>query len=773
MRDDDARAPRALPRRGAAPAALLALLALAVTAWAAADGGARPDHPLLPVLAAALRALAAGAAAALLRARARRGDGEQDVWRRFAAVPVAVALTALADVGTAAARAAGHAPAPDVLAVVASLGALTAAGVLYQAFIVWNRVSTRTADPGDWLNGLGAALAVTAAADLALRAAAPAWAGGWHPAVLQLWVLQGAALLVALGALGAVAGLAGLGRDRRLWALAAALPLPLALPAAAGDGPHDALRETAGAGWLLVVLVLLGCAAARHHPVRARPAGNAALTVGSFVAQVAAVAVLAAATRQDPAVTRWATGLALAAFACGAARVVHLVRDLDHLARTRHEALTDDLTGLPNRRAFSRRLEEACRPGRGGGLTVLLLDLDRFKEVNDRFGHAAGDELLQSVATALGAAVPAGGLLARLGGDEFAVLLDGAGEEEAHGVARRLVRAGEVAGRLEGRPLRVGASVGAASARRGDLPGGELLRRADTAMYAAKAAGGGVRAYDDDADRLARDRGQLAEDLQHLLTAPGRAPGEELEVHYQPQVDLCTGAVTGAEALLRWRHPERGLLPPAAFLDLLEERGLVARATEFVLRETAASALRWRRAGHDVRLSVNLSASCLGRPELVALLDELVAGGLDPARTVLEVTETVLMSDPGAALATCEALTARGFCLSIDDYGTGYSSLSYLGDLPARELKIDRSFTARAAADPRVRAIVAGTVALGHQLGMRVVAEGVEDEATLDLVRRLGCDESQGYLHGRPGPAAELLARLRAERAVRRERAGV
>ncbi|NAZ87886.1 putative bifunctional diguanylate cyclase/phosphodiesterase, partial [Kineococcus indalonis] len=288
----------------------------------------------------------------------------------------------------------------------------------------------------------------------------------------------------------------------------------------------------------------------------------------------------------------------------------------------------------------------------------------------------------------------------------------------------------------------------------GDAAAGglELLRQADAAMYVAKRAGGGVAVYDEAVDRRARERLQLLEELR-----AGIAAGQ-LVAHYQPQVDVRTGRVVGVEALVRWEHPVRGTVMPAAFLELAEERGLMAHVTEAVLRQAVAQAVRWRAAGHPLRIAVNVATSCLLNPALPALVREVVDGaGLDPAALVVEITETTLMRDPERSRRTIGELLAVGAAVSIDDYGTGYSSLAYLRDLPAVELKLDRAFTGRVAADERSAAIVASTADLAHSLGMRLLAEGVEDAATLRRLGELGVDETQGYHHCRPVPAAQLL----------------
>ncbi len=243
----------------------------------------------------------------------------------------------------------------------------------------------------------------------------------------------------------------------------------------------------------------------------------------------------------------------------------------------------------------------------------------------------------------------------------------------------------------------------------------------------------------------------------------------EIAVHFQPQLDARSGAVAGAECLVRWQHPVHGLLAPAAFLDIAERHGLMADLTAVVLRQACAEAVRWAAEGHPLRLAVNLSTSSLGHPDLLPTVDRALADtGLDPSRLVLEITETMLMSDPEGALRVTRSIAERGIGISIDDFGTGYSSLAYLHDLPVIELKLDRSFTSRVATEHRTARIVASTVDLAHGLGLRLVAEGVEDEVTLRVLADLGCDETQGYLHARPMPADSFLGWLRETDSVRK-----
>nr|WP_240897297.1 EAL domain-containing protein [Kineococcus vitellinus] len=571
---------------------------------------------------------------------------------------------------------------------------------------------------------------------------------------------------VVWGLLRGAARRAGLLRtaSTRLLLTAAAGVVCVQLVAATRES-DPCVRLLLALGWIALAAAL---AHAAHLPDRSpgliavSPLGA---TVSAFAALLVAVAVITVGGLDPQGGPRWSSAWAVLAVLGLSGRVAHLVRAVSQHDRIRHEALTDDLTGLPNRRAFSAALEAATA---GGGVPVALVlaDLDGFKEVNDRFGHATGDRLLRHVSQRFRAALPPGTLLARLGGDEFAVLLPGGSSRSADAVARRLV---EVAGESQLDGVRTtGCSAGIAAAPVGadaaaaPLGGAELLRRADAAMYVAKGRGGGVALHDDALDRELRERAALTDDLHAAFADAAGGGHEQFVVHYQPQVAAADGRVVGVEALVRWQHPSRGLVPPGRFLDLVEQQRLMPALTERVLVRAAADLARWRAAGHDLRLSFNVSSSQLAGGALLELVDAVVAAGTDPSRLVVEVTETTLVGDPDRALAVCQAIRERGCELSIDDFGTGYSSLGYLSDFPATEVKVDRSFTARLLTSPRTAAVVAGTVGLAHHLGMRVVAEGVEDGATLAELRRLGCDLTQGYLHSRPVPAGELLRSLAA-----------
>jgi diguanylate cyclase (GGDEF)-like protein/PAS domain S-box-containing protein len=424
----------------------------------------------------------------------------------------------------------------------------------------------------------------------------------------------------------------------------------------------------------------------------------------------------------------------------------------------RRQAFHDPLTGLPNRALLHDRLQQAIRLAHrdGSPLALLLMDLDRFKEVNDTLGHQQGDALLQQVCQRLQDALRASDTVARLGGDEFAVLLPGTDEAGATAVARQLLRVLEQPFELEGQPVDVGASLGFALHPAHGTDAATLLRRADVAMYVAKRAGGGYAVFSAEQDRHSPDRLALVGELRQAIEQ------NELTLHYQPKVSVGNGMVTGVEALVRWQHPERGLIPPDRFIPLAEQTGLIQPLTRWVLGAALRQCHMLRQAGLEIPVSVNLSMRNLHDPDLPAAIAELLARwGVPPAGLRVEVTESAVMADPGRALDVLGKLRALGLEIAIDDFGTGYSSLGYLKRLPVTQLKIDRSFVQHMATDGSDLAIVQATIAMGHNLGLTVVAEGVEDKFAWELLNRLGCDAAQGYYVSRPLPAQELLDWLR------------
>lgn len=428
-----------------------------------------------------------------------------------------------------------------------------------------------------------------------------------------------------------------------------------------------------------------------------------------------------------------------------------VTRRKDAEERLNHLASHDPLTGLPNRMLFHDRLRHAIARRNRGGLAVLFLDLDRFKLVNDGYGHDVGDALLREVAARLSSCLRAEDTVARLGGDEFVVLI-----EDLPGTEFAAAIAGKIAARLaepvviSGRTLPVSSSVGIALHPRDGVDPQTLLKNADTAMYRAKEVGrGGFCFYAGEMNAQAHRRLDLENDLRRAL-AEGR-----LEVHYQPQVSPVDGHMCGVEALVRWRHPRDGMIGPDEFIPIAEETGLIVPLGEHVLRTACRQVAEWDRRGLTIpKLAVNLSARQFRQPDLAdrvcRILDET---GVSSSRLELEITESTVMRDVDDSVATLRCLRARGICVAIDDFGTGYSSLSQLKRVPIDTLKIDRSFIEGIPGSAEDVAIVGAIVAMARSLGLKLVAEGVEQPAQRDFLRALGCGEAQGWLFGRPLPA--------------------
>ena len=418
-------------------------------------------------------------------------------------------------------------------------------------------------------------------------------------------------------------------------------------------------------------------------------------------------------------------------------------------------AATDALTGLPNRQLFDSRLATALR-GTDPNVAVLLVDLDRFKIVNDTLGHPIGDALLLLVAKRLRSMVRTGDVVARLGGDEFALVIrSSASGEGPVGLARRIV---DVLGRpylIEGHLVNIGASVGIAFALQDAKEPHQLVRCADLALYAAKSAGRcAFRAFEPEMDLRALARRTLEIDLRRALVL------REFELHYQPQIDLETQSVQGFEALIRWRHPGRGLVSPADFIPLAEEIGLIVPMGEWVIRQACQEAARWP---GEVGVAVNVSAHQF--EDAARLVDSIArsldASGLPGRRLEVEITETVLLRDQAPVLGALHQLRAMGVRVAMDDFGTGYSSLSQLHSFPFDKIKIDRSFVKENGDPESQNAIVRAITALGVSLGMSTIAEGVETAGQLDRIRADGCTSVQGYLFSRPVPSNEIDGLIR------------
>ncbi|GHE09815.1 putative bifunctional diguanylate cyclase/phosphodiesterase [Klenkia taihuensis] len=534
-------------------------------------------------------------------------------------------------------------------------------------------------------------------------------------------------------------------RDPRSWLTTAATSVVVVPVWARALGISEA-------GWAPLPLATAAALLATAAAMRPRPAPpdrrDGALTAGEALALLlGAVAVLAAAATRVSGVVVVLAGFTTVV--CGA-RLLRGLRGLTQLAEARQQASTDELTGTANRRALLRRIAEVA--GRGDQVCLAVLDVDDFGTINDGLGSRGGDQLLVEVADRLQGVLRATCVLGRLGGDDFAVVASappGLPPTDPGELGARLTAALAEPFTVGGLRLHVTASMGLAAGSAED--GEQLFVRAATALRESKRLRAGPVLHDPARHDDTSGQLRLVEELRLALVR------DELVLHVQPQVDVVTGEPVGTEALVRWAHPERGLTGPASFVPLAEAHGLIGPLTERVVELAVAQLAAWRADGVRLRMSVNLSASNLldeGLPE--RLLARLLHHRVDPADLVLEVTENVFAGDSPQVRGVLTALAGLGTELSIDDYGTGWSSLGYLRRLPVGELKLDRSFTADLRTDARTAAIVGSTIDLAHRLGLRVVAEGVEDEPTLRELERLGCDLSQGYLHARPMPAAEL-----------------
>lgn len=439
----------------------------------------------------------------------------------------------------------------------------------------------------------------------------------------------------------------------------------------------------------------------------------------------------------------------------GAREGLRQVRDALTASNSELAALAsmDSLTGLPNRTLLLADMAEALPKAEqaGEGMALLTLDLDRFKEVNDTFGHQLGDKLLQQVGLRLRQSVSAAAAVARLGGDEFAVFLSLADEASARQVAQALRAALEEPFLIEGHPLHVEASMGIALYPTHGNDPLTLFRRADVAMYTAKERHEGYALYDTRRDHYSPHRLALLGDLRRAIA------NQELRLYYQPKAELNGGLVNSVEALVRWQHPTQGFIPPDQFIPLAEQTGLILPLTSWVVETALEQCRRWQDARLDLGVAVNLSMWNLRDASLPDTIADLLARYKIPARLLcVEVTESAVMVDAEHTLQVLNRLFASGVRISIDDYGTGYASLSYLKHLPADELKIDRTFVQHLTTDRTDQAIVRSTVNMAHNLGMFVIAEGVEDQATWDLLETMGCDIVQGYYLSRPVPAQDL-----------------
>jgi len=427
----------------------------------------------------------------------------------------------------------------------------------------------------------------------------------------------------------------------------------------------------------------------------------------------------------------------------------------------RHLASHDALTGLPNRVLLDDRLSQAVAHAEqdGHSFGVAMFDLDRFKVVNDSLGHRAGDALIKEVAHRLAGVARGTDTVGRLGGDEFLFIMDRlAKREDAEHIARRAVKALELPIRLDGVDLHTSASIGIAMFPADGKSAEGLIANADAAMYCAKQRGrNNIQCYAEGMNSATQERVKLESDLHQALSL------KQLELHYQPKVDTKTGLIHGVEALARWRHPQRGLVPPGEFIPLAESCGLIDGIGEWVVRESCRQARAWQLEGlPPLRVAVNLSAFQFRHGNLLQMIREaLQAAQLEPRFLEVEITESALMSDPEESVTILEQLSRMGVVVSVDDFGTGYSSMSYLRRFPIDKLKIDRGFIAELISRADDASIVRAIVSLAHSLRLKVVAEGVETSEQLNVLRSLGCDQYQGFCFSPAVPATQFAALLR------------
>jgi len=513
-------------------------------------------------------------------------------------------------------------------------------------------------------------------------------------------------------------------------------------------------------GVTFALLVTSACSASNAGGVQPRSRTKGRLLLGAGLTALVALVLRPAGDGE------WfVTGPAVLTLLAVGLRLTVALREAQGAAEARKLSRTDELTGLLNRRAILADVDRELRSSRP--VSLMLLDLDGFKEVNDSLGHAAGDAVLQTVAHRLLCRLPTTSRVSRVGGDEFALMVLEDDEATLVWLARQVRAAVSEPLSVEGLDITLGASVGLTRRTRGDSDAVQLLRRADVAMYRAKNLRLGESMYDPAHDEFSRERLEQIESLRS-----GIASGQ-LCLLYQPQIDAATRQVTGVEALVRWQHPEHGLLSPLAFLPEARRAGLMGSLTDAVFELVVADARCWATQSQTFTVAVNCAPpELLGGRVIPRLLDLVAAARLPADRILVEITEDSIVTDPERARSVLELLRRHHVQAAIDDYGTGFSSLAYLRDLPVQELKIDRSFTATIGTDNRSRVIVESTLQLAHSMGLRLVAEGVEDAGTAASLVAMGVDVLQGYHIARPMPAGEVATWVWDWQASLRTRAG-
>ena len=653
-----------------------------------------------------------------------------------------------------------HLPNPPIPSICDGMW-LTLYPCCYIGIVGLARLRERRVPARMWLDGIVAGLGIAAIGAAIVVRPVLATVSGDTAAVITEMAYPLCDLLLAALVVGVLA-LRGWRLDR-MWAMLGAGFLALAaadclyaLQVAHGASAPSALTNlTYDIGVMLLALAAWQPGAAIETDTV--PSSAVLAIPAAFTMSALGLLIYDHFSRLDPIALTLAMLTMLVAFA----RVALTFRDVHALAETRRQAMTDDLTLMPNRRHFLRRVHEGIIASRATGesLALLIVDLDHFKELNDTLGHDAGDQLLRQVGERLHEALRSSDTAARLGGDEFGVLLsDSSDGANAELVAQKILKAIAQPFPIKSVGLRVTASIGIALFPEHAENDEQLMQHADVAMYEAKAAQSGYACYARERDKHSLERLTLAGELSKALE------NGEIEAHFQPKADAGSRRIVGVEALVRWQHPTRGLISPAEFVTVAEQAGLGRALTRRMLDLALTQARIWREEGFDLHVAVNTTVADLQDTQFPAeVAATLEAHGLPPEALVLEVTENMVLADPVRVGDVLAQLGELGLGLSLDDFGTGFSSLTHLKSLPVGEVKIDRSFVGRMTTDPVDAAIVQATIQLAHSIGIRVVAEGIEDQVTWSSLVANRCELVQGYALSRPLPAIDLDTLLRAQ----------
>ncbi len=653
-----------------------------------------------------------------------------------------------------------HLPNPPIPSICDGMW-LTLYPACYIGIVGLARVRERRVPARMWLDGIIAGLGIAAIGAAIVVRPVLATVSGGTAAVITEMAYPLCDLLLAALVVGVLA-LRGWRLDR-MWAMLgigfialAAADCMYALQVAGGaSAPSSLTNMSYDIGVMLLALAAWQPGATLEADTV--PSSSVLAIPAAFTVSALGLLIYDHFSRLDPIALALAMGTMLFAFA----RTALTFRDVRALAETRRQALTDDLTSMPNRRHFLRRVRDGIIASRATGASVALLivDLDHFKELNDTLGHDAGDQLLRQVGERLRTVLRATDTAARLGGDEFGVLLsDPCDGDTAALVAEKILKTIAQPFPIKSVGLRVTASIGVALFPEHAENDEQLMQHADVAMYEAKAAQSGYACYARERDKHSLERLTLAGELSHALE------NGEIEAHFQPKADAGSRRIVGVEALVRWQHPVRGLISPAEFVTVAEQAGLGRALTRRMLGLALSQIRIWRDAGFDLHVAVNTTVADLQDTQFPAEVAQTLADhGLPPEALVLEVTENMVLADPVRVGDVLAQLGELGLGLSLDDFGTGFSSLTHLKSLPVGEVKIDRSFVGRMTTDPVDAAIVQATIQLAHSIGIRVVAEGIEDQVTWSSLVANRCELVQGYALSRPLPANELETLLRAQ----------